>query len=37
VRYEWHASTGWRIAIAEIAGGGGIGIKHCPHCGTGLK
>jgi hypothetical protein len=37
VRYEWHANSGWRIALAEIAGGGGIAIKHCPHCGTALK
>lgn len=36
VRYQWSASTGWVIAIAESAGGGGVQIAFCPHCGTEL-
>ena len=37
IRYEWFPSTKrWVIAIAEVAGGGGIEIKFCPHCGSGL-
>ena len=36
VRYEWTAASGWRIAIADFAGGGGLAIRHCPHCGANL-
>lgn len=37
VRYEyWKKSKQWVIAIAESAGGGGITIKYCPHCGKKL-
>lgn len=37
IRYEWwHESRQWVIAIAEAAGGGGIIIEFCPHCGTKL-
>ncbi len=37
LRYEyWEKSKMWVIAIAESAGGGGIEISYCPHCGTKL-
>ena len=37
LRYEWwRKSRRWVIAIAESAGGGGIMIRYCPHCGTPL-
>ena len=37
LRYEWRPkSRQWVIAIAEAAGGGGIVIAHCPHCGAPL-
>lgn len=37
IRYEWWASFGeWFIVIAPAAGGGGIGLDYCPHCGTAL-
>lgn len=40
VRYEWSGEQGgagsWQIAIPEIAGGGGLVIAHCPHCGASL-
>ncbi len=37
VRYEWWPTQRfWVIAIAESAGGGGVWIGHCPHCGTTL-
>jgi len=37
LRYEWWPkSRRWVIALAESAGGGGIVITHCPHCGTPL-
>lgn len=37
IRYEWQREPGrWMIAIAEVAGGGGITIRFCPHCGTDL-
>jgi len=37
VRYEWwREKRQWVIAIAESAGGGGIRIAHCPHCGSRL-
>lgn len=38
VRYEWWSrEDGWVIAIAASAGGGGIGIVFCPHCGEKLS
>jgi hypothetical protein len=38
VRYEWWTKyRGWYIVIAEMAGGGGIKIEFCPHCGTSLE
>lgn len=37
VRYEWNETNlSWQIAISPAAGGGGLGIKFCPHCGTSL-
>jgi hypothetical protein len=37
VRYEWYSkSKQWVIAISESAGGGGIEIVFCPHCGEKL-
>lgn len=37
IRYEyWPGLSGWFIIIAPEAGGGGIEIKYCPHCGTKL-
>jgi len=37
VRYEWWPRRkGWFIAIAKAAGGGGIAISFCPHCGARL-
>lgn len=37
IRYEWWTKhKGWFIQIAPSAGGGGIQIKYCPHCGTKL-
>lgn len=37
VRYEWWPKSGhWVIAISESAGGGGILIEFCPHCGLRL-
>jgi hypothetical protein len=38
VRYEWWSTArGWVIRIAEAAGGGGIHIEFCPHCGARLE
>lgn len=38
VRYEWHEDhQTWVIALSDAAGGGGIAIEYCPHCGTGLR
>jgi len=38
LRYEWWRKTRkWVIVIAESAGGGGIDIKYCPHCGSSLS
>ncbi len=38
LRYEWGPrSRQWVIAIAESAGGGGVRISYCPHCGARLK
>lgn len=37
IRYEWWPkSKQWVIAISESAGGGGITISFCPHCGAKL-
>ena len=37
IRYEWWQSQDtWVIVIAESAGGGGVAISYCPHCGTKL-
>jgi hypothetical protein len=37
VRYEWYAKQQlWAIAIGAEAGGGGVEIAFCPHCGTKL-
>lgn len=37
VRYEWWSKARrWFIAIAEVAGGGGIEMAFCPHCGSRL-
>jgi hypothetical protein len=38
IRYEWWSSRrGWFIVIADAAGGGGIAINFCPHCGARLQ
>ncbi len=38
LRYEWWPKARqWVIAIAESAGGGGISIEFCPHCGARLR
>lgn len=38
VRYEWRSkSKQWVIAIAESAGGGGLTMNFCPHCGKKLS
>lgn len=37
VRYEWQRRRrNWVIAIPPDAGGGGVAITHCPHCGAKL-
>ena len=37
IRYEWWSKArGWFTVIAPLAGGGGIAIHYCPHCGTKL-
>jgi len=37
IRYEWCSrSARWVIGISESAGGGGITIHYCPHCGRKL-
>ena len=37
IRYEWWPNyKGWFIVIAPSAGGGGISISYCPHCGASL-
>ena len=38
LRYEfWEGTSRWYIATAESAGGGGIEIGWCPHCGQRLS
>ena len=38
VRYEWSPrQKTWVIAISESAGGGGVVITYCPHCGDKLR
>ncbi len=37
IRYEYWKGQGWVIAIVEEAGGGGITISYCPHCGVRLS
>jgi hypothetical protein len=38
IRYEWWVGKNiWVIAISEQAGGGGIEISFCPHCGARLN
>jgi hypothetical protein len=38
VRYEWWRKDRiWVIAISESAGGGGVVIHFCPHCGKALQ
>lgn len=38
IRYEWDSEGNeWCIAIPESAGGGGILISYCPHCGACLN
>lgn len=36
IRYEyWEGrAPNWHIIIAPAAGGGGIAIQYCPHCGA---
>jgi hypothetical protein len=36
VRYEWSSQHGWMNLIAPSAGGGGIVMSFCPHCGIKL-
>jgi len=38
VRYEWWSEARlWVTAISESAGGGGVAISFCPHCGRRLR
>ena len=38
IRYEWWPKRrNWFIVIAPTAGGGGIAIQFCPHCGAKLS
>ena len=38
IRYEWWPKKrNWFVLIADSAGGGGIAIAHCPHCGAKLS
>jgi hypothetical protein len=38
LRYEWWAGDRvWVITIAESAGGGGVEVRFCPHCGAELE
>ena len=37
IRYEyWVSQGGWFIIIQPDAGGGGVAINNCPHCGARL-
>lgn len=37
IRYEWWTKPRiWVVKITETAGGGGIRINFCPHCGVRL-
>lgn len=37
IRYEWWSpANAWFTIIAPVAGGGGIEITFCPHCGAKL-
>jgi hypothetical protein len=37
IRYEWWpAQRGWFVGIDPSAGGGGIALSYCPHCGSRL-
>lgn len=37
IRYEWWSKQrGWFIIVAPSAGGGGVALAYCPHCGTKL-
>jgi hypothetical protein len=38
IRYEyWPAYAGWFVIISPDAGGGGVAINFCPHCGLKLE
>jgi hypothetical protein len=38
IRYEWWPKLkNWFVVISDEAGGGGIAINFCPHCGRKLK
>jgi len=38
IRFEWWSRPrAWFIIIAPEAGGGGIRVRYCPHCGTALS
>jgi hypothetical protein len=37
IRYEyWPSLEGWFVIISPGAGGGGIAMQFCPHCGSKL-
>ena len=38
IRYEWWPRRkSWFIIIAKVAGGGGVRMSFCPHCGAKLR
>ena len=38
IRYEyWQNLGGWFVVIQPDAGGGGVAINYCPHCGARLQ
>jgi hypothetical protein len=38
IRFKWGSKIKeWGIVVPEIAGGGVISIKYCPHCGKSLQ
>lgn len=38
IRYEWWSKRKiWVTKISDIAGGGGVVMSYCPHCGRKLK